>query len=123
MAASEARRAANARNAQKSTGPRSDEGKKSSSMNALKHGLTAVQAVVSNEDPADYQATLDQWLAFDQPTDPAHAAVIERARLRQVEAGPLHTPRNATSLGKGAPRRRPRTTSRRRPKPRRSAAD
>ena len=79
MATSEARRMANARNAQHSTGPRSDAGKKRSSMNALKHGLTAVDAVLPNEDAADYQEQLDQWLAYDRPTDPAHAAVIECA--------------------------------------------
>src|ERR1700736_6918174 len=76
---SEPRRIANARNAQHSTGPKSDAGKKRSSQNALKHGLTSVDAVLPNEDPSAFQEQLDQWLAFDRPTDPAHAAVIERA--------------------------------------------
>jgi ATP-dependent helicase YprA (DUF1998 family) len=73
----DARRLANARNAQYSTGPRSEDGKRRSSMNALKHGLTAAQAVLATEDPARYQATHDRWLAFDKPTDPAHEAAIE----------------------------------------------
>ena len=77
MATSEARRIANVRNAQKSTGPRTEAGKQRSSMNALTHGLTAAEAVLPHEDPDAYQATLDQWLDFDNPTDPAHAAVIE----------------------------------------------
>ena len=38
---------ANRRNAQKSTGPVSEEGKKISSMNALKHGLLARDMVVT----------------------------------------------------------------------------
>ena len=79
MATSEARFTANARNAQNSTGPKSDAGKKRSSKNALKHGLTSVNAVLPNEDPAAFQEQLDQWLDYDSPTDPAHAAVIERA--------------------------------------------
>src|SRR6476659_1985534 len=79
MATSEPRRTANARNAQHSTGPRSEEGKKRSSKNALKHGLTSIDAVLPNEDPDDFQDQLGQWLAYDPPTAPAHAAVIERA--------------------------------------------
>ncbi len=46
---SDARRAANRRNASKSTGPKTDDGKAASRRNALKHGLTSL--VVSNEDP------------------------------------------------------------------------
>src|SRR6478736_4678513 len=79
MATSEPRRTANARNAQHSTGPKSEAGKKRSSKNALKHGLTSIDAVLPNEGPEAFQEQLDQWLAYDQPSDPAHAAVIERA--------------------------------------------
>src|SRR5450631_3887443 len=79
MATSDNRRSANARNARHSTGPRSDAGKKRSSKNALKHGLTSIDAVLPNEDPDAFQEHLDQWLAYDKPSDPAHAAVIERA--------------------------------------------
>ena len=46
---------ANRRNAEKSTGPRSEEGKARSSMNAIKHGLRAEQPVILGENPADYQ--------------------------------------------------------------------
>ncbi len=49
MMVSDARRAANRRNASKSTGPKTDDGKAASRRNALKHGLTSL--VVSNEDP------------------------------------------------------------------------
>ena len=79
MLTSDARRLANAFNAQHSTGPRSDAGKKRSSKNALKHGLTSADAVLPNEDPDAFQEQLDQWLDHDKPADPAHAAVIERA--------------------------------------------
>src|SRR5205823_4353921 len=79
MATTANRSAANARNARHSTGPKSEAGKKRSSKNALKHGLTSNDAVLPNENPDAFQEQLDQWLEYDQPTDPAHAAVIERA--------------------------------------------
>jgi len=47
---------ANRTNAQKSTGPRSAEGKAVSRFNALKHGLDAESIVLPGEDPADYEA-------------------------------------------------------------------
>src|SRR5512133_1151125 len=49
---------ANRRNAKLSSGPRTDEGKAVSKMNAIKHGLAAKSIVVPNlEDP-------DEWEAF-----------------------------------------------------------
>jgi len=50
------RLAANRANAQKSTGPRTAEGKAASSKNALRHGLTAKTVVLDVEDPAEYEA-------------------------------------------------------------------
>ena len=44
--------AANRTNAKRSTGPKSGFGKARSRMNACKHGLTAQQIVIGNEDPA-----------------------------------------------------------------------
>ena len=52
---SEARNIANINNAQRSTGPRTEEGKASSSLNSLKHGLTAKTVLLPGEDPAEYQ--------------------------------------------------------------------
>ncbi len=47
---------ANRKNAQSSTGPKTDEGKAISSQNAVKHGFFAKNDVISGEDPAAYEA-------------------------------------------------------------------
>ena len=47
---------ANRRNALKSTGPRSEEGKQISRRNAVRHGLTAETVIEGLEDPEDYKA-------------------------------------------------------------------
>jgi hypothetical protein len=48
--------AANRRNASKSTGPRTDEGKQRSRCNAVRHGLTAETVIGALEDAEDYVA-------------------------------------------------------------------
>jgi hypothetical protein len=48
------RAAINRANSQHSTGPRTESGKQRSSLNALRHGLTAQSAVLPSEDPAAY---------------------------------------------------------------------
>jgi hypothetical protein len=47
---------ANRRNALKSTGPTTDEGKEQSRRNAMRHGLTAETVIADLEDAEDYQA-------------------------------------------------------------------
>jgi hypothetical protein len=51
-------RAANRRNAQLSTGPKTPEGKAAVRLNALKHGLTAENAVIIGEEEADRRTAL-----------------------------------------------------------------
>ena len=47
---------ANRRNALRSTGPRTEQGKRLSRANAIRHGLTAETIVTSVEDAEDYKA-------------------------------------------------------------------
>jgi len=53
---------ANRRNAQQSTGPRTETGKKISSLNALRHGLTSRIVVLPTEDLAAYQTFSAEFL-------------------------------------------------------------
>jgi hypothetical protein len=46
---------ANRRNALRSTGPKTDEGKRRSRLNAVRHGLTAETVIASPEDVKDYR--------------------------------------------------------------------
>jgi hypothetical protein len=54
---------ANRRNAQQSTGPRTQIGKQTSSLNALRHGLTSRVVVLPTDDLAAYKTFSDEYLA------------------------------------------------------------
>ena len=80
---------ANQQNAQKSTGPQTDEGKAVVSLNAVKHGIFA-GSVIQGEDPADYEAFHDQFLAELAPVGMVESMLAERIvslwwRLRRTE--------------------------------------
>ena len=68
---------ANRANAQHSTGPRTAAGKRSSSLNALRHGLTAASAVLPSEDPAAYQLHCRQFLDEYQPATPTESHLTQ----------------------------------------------
>jgi len=73
--------AANRRNAQKSTGPRSAAGKSRARLNALKHGVTAQIPVLPGEDPALFFARVDDYKAGLQPQSAFESDMIERMAL------------------------------------------
>src|SRR5260370_29181023 len=85
---------ANRANAQKSTGPRSVEGKSASRFNALKHGIDAASIVIPGEDPADYDSLAAQYQHEYRPqsaSESFHVDTMLRAdwmkrRLETVEA-------------------------------------
>ena len=52
---------ANRQNAQKSTGPKTAEGKARSRFNAVKHGMRAATPVLPGEDAAAFDARLERW--------------------------------------------------------------
>jgi len=60
---------ANRQNAQRSTGPRSPEGKAVSRFNALKSGIDAQAQVIPGEDPAGLEALVAEYQErFDTST-------------------------------------------------------
>src|SRR6516162_3283857 len=63
----EARAAVNRRNAARSTGPVTAEGKRRSSLNALRHGLTGQTVVLPEDDLAAYQKHCAQFHAELKP--------------------------------------------------------
>src|SRR6204780_3894638 len=64
------RTAINRANSRHSTGPRTDSGKQRSSLNALRHGLTAASAVLPSEDQAAYDAHRRGFFHEYQPATP-----------------------------------------------------
>jgi len=81
--ATEAQIIANRRNAQKSTGPRTPRGKAPVSQNAVKHGLSARQAVISSESQADFDLYRDQLLDELNPASPMESMLADYAKQSQ----------------------------------------
>ena len=81
---------ANRQNAQKSTGPRTQEGKAAASQNSVKHGLLARQNVISSESHAEFDLYRDQFLEELAPATPLESFLAERIvslswRLKRTE--------------------------------------
>jgi hypothetical protein len=69
---------ANRRNAQKSTGPCTSEGRARASMNALRHGLTAAAVVLEKEDQGAYQAIREQLFRDYAPVDNVECMLVNQ---------------------------------------------
>ena len=74
--ASEAQIAANRANAQRSTGPRTAEGKARAAQNGLKHGLCARATLLPEEDPAEFEALVADLKARWRPADEIELALL-----------------------------------------------
>ena len=86
---------ANRRNAQSSTGPRTEAGKERASRNAVRHGLTAETVIEPLEDAEDYQAFEEAVAAgFDAETAVERELILRLASL-------LWRLRRATSIETG----------------------
>jgi hypothetical protein len=72
---------ANRQNAQKSTGPRTPEGRAAVRLNGVKHGLTAETIVLKGESEADFTAMLDSFEAEHDPTTPTEEALVVQLTL------------------------------------------
>jgi hypothetical protein len=88
--ASVAQTIANRSNAQKSTGPRTAEGKAVVAQNAVQHGLLAQRAVIKGEDPGAFALYRDRMLEDLDPMGSVEAVLAERVvnlawRLRRAE--------------------------------------
>ena len=70
---------ANRRNAQKSTGPRTKEGKARSRFNALQDGLRAKTDVLPGEDGSVFEARLSKWNEEIGPRDDVERFLVRRA--------------------------------------------
>lgn len=108
---SEAQIIANRRNAQKSTGPRTPEGKAVVSQNALNHGLTAANDVICSESHADFEQYRAQFLAELDPAGPMESMLAERvvalswrlkriARIQNQAIDALHADNTSSPLAR-----------------------
>jgi len=73
-----AKLAANRRNAQLSSGPKTPEGRARSAQNATKHGLFAKNPVFPTENPEDYQALREQHFQEFEPVGTLETELVER---------------------------------------------
>jgi hypothetical protein len=69
---------ANRKNAKKSTGAKTKEGKRIVANNALKHGVFAKQLVLSDENPEDYQQLFDELQIALNPVGALEYSLVER---------------------------------------------
>ena len=89
MSSTDRQIAANRLNAQRSTGPRTPAGKAKVSMNSLKHGLTARDVVLPNENADDFDTfRADLWISLN-PQGALESLLAEKIiadawRLRRV---------------------------------------
>jgi hypothetical protein len=85
---------ANRRNAQKSTGPKTEAGKDACRFNAVQHGFTAQRFVVDHEDESEFDAFRDDFFAEHAPATATETFLVEQMvaaawrirRIRNVEA-------------------------------------
>ncbi len=85
---------ANQANSQKSTGPRTPEGKERVSQNAVRHGLTAARVVVREDEREEFTALHDALIAELKPEGAVEIITFEELlhaawnlhRFRRIEA-------------------------------------
>jgi hypothetical protein len=81
-------------NGAKSRGPRTPEGKAVSSMNALRHGLTASQPVLPGESQESFDLLLKDYIEEWEPEGPAEIGLVHRmvvSKWREQRAWTVET--------------------------------
>ena len=78
---SSAQVSANQINAQKSTGPITEEGKANVANNAIKHGLFSKRLILSDEDPVEYQILFQQLQSELAPSGVLEHTLTERIAI------------------------------------------
>ena len=74
--ATEKQTAANRLNAQKSTGPRTPEGRAAVRLNGVTHGLTAKTLVLKGESEDDFKALFESLESEHEPTTPTEETLV-----------------------------------------------
>jgi hypothetical protein len=72
---------ANRRNAAKSTGPRTADGKAASRSNAMKHGILSSVVVAENEDRDTFETLCQRLFSEFQPQSMVEIALVEKLAL------------------------------------------
>lgn len=72
---------ANRRNAARSTGPRTPEGRAVSSANAVRHGVLSSRFVAGHENPETFRQLREDLLAEFAPETPFEALLVERLAM------------------------------------------
>jgi hypothetical protein len=95
------RAAINRANSEHSTGPRTGAGKQRSSLNALRHGLTARTAVLPSEDRTAFQQHCRQFVDEYQPATATETHLVQELadtswRLRRIPLLEAHVLSEAT---------------------------
>ena len=109
--ATEAQILANRRNALKSNGPCTREGKAAASQNSIKHGFLARLAVISSESQAEFDLYRDQMLEELAPTSPVEDMLADRivslswrlkrtGRIQNLTIEALNAPKTPSPLAK-----------------------
>lgn len=78
MELTEKRIAANRRNAKKSTGPKTDHGRKMSSRNSTKHSILANTILLDDEDKPRFAALVNTLIDDLQPQDDTQRSLVEK---------------------------------------------
>lgn len=81
MMTSEKKTAANRRNCQKSTGPRTASGKAHASGNALKHGVLSDRLFLDDESPEEFQLLLAGFQASLSPVGSLELMLVEKLAI------------------------------------------